>query len=181
VESLRSDVRSSLQHITESVNQQLSVVANQIQAQSSAVGSRLDNASRVIGDVQRNLGEMGQTTRELKDVGQSVSKLEELLRAPKLGGGLGEYILEDLLKQVFPSEGFRMQHRFRNGQIIDAVVCTSDRLTPIDSKFPNAHKKYEDVNRCLSGFEGRLTNLTDQYPREEQHPMRVFEHEQLVS
>jgi DNA recombination protein RmuC len=29
-----------------------------------------------------------------------------------------------------------MQHRFRNGHIVDAVICTSDRLTPVDSKFP---------------------------------------------
>lgn len=136
VESLRSDVRSSLQNITENLNQQLASVAQQLQSQTSNVGTRLDNAARVIGEVQKNLGELGKATQEIKELGQSVSKLEELLRAPKLRGGLGELLLEDLLKQVLPSENFEMQYRFRNGQTVDAVIRTSDRLVPIDSKFP---------------------------------------------
>ncbi len=136
VESLRADVRESLHHITESMNQQLSSVTQQIQSQTSTVGTRLDTAAGVIRDVQRNLGELGKATQEIKELGQSVSKLEELLRAPKLRGGLGELLLEDLLKQVLPIGHFEMQYHFRNGQIVDAVIRTSDRMVPIDSKFP---------------------------------------------
>jgi DNA recombination protein RmuC len=136
VESLRSDVRSSLQNITENLNQQLASVTQQLQSQTSNVGTRLDNAARVIGEVQKNLGELGKATQEIKELGQNVSKLEELLRAPKLRGGLGELLLEDLLKQVLPSENFETQYRFRNGQTVDAIIRTSDRLVPIDSKFP---------------------------------------------
>jgi|ERR1051325_1218749 DNA recombination protein RmuC len=136
VESLRADVRTSLQHITENVNRQLAAVTEQMQSQTSSVGSRLDNAARLMGDVERNLGELGKATLEIKELGQSVSKLDELLRAPKLRGGLGEYLLEDLLKQVLPAGHFEMQHRFRDGQIVDAVIRTSDRLVPVDSKFP---------------------------------------------
>ena len=136
VESLRTDVRDNLQNIAANVNQQLSSVSQQIQSQTSAVGSRLDNAAQVIGSVQRNLGELGKATQEIKELGQSVSKLEELLRAPKLRGGLGELLLEDLLKQVLPAEQVTMQYRFRNGQAVDAVIRTSDHLVPIDSKFP---------------------------------------------
>ena len=136
LESLRTDVRSSLQNVIENVNQQLSMVNQQIQSQTSSVGSRLDNAARVIGDVQRNLGELDRATQEIKELGQGVSKLEELLRAPKLRGGLGELLLEDLLKQVLPAEHFQMQYHFRNGQTVDAIIQTSDRMVPIDSKFP---------------------------------------------
>src|SRR5258708_38825358 len=56
VESLRADVRTSLQHITENVNRQLAAVTEQLQSQTSSVGSRLDNAARLMGDVERNLG-----------------------------------------------------------------------------------------------------------------------------
>lgn len=136
VEALRTDMRSSLQHIAEQVNQQMTTVTQQLQSQTASVGSRLDTAARVIGDVQRNLGELGKATEEIKELGQSVSKLDELLRAPKLRGGLGEFLLEDLLKQVLPADHFEMQYRFRNGTSVDAVIRTSDRLVPIDSKFP---------------------------------------------
>lgn len=137
VESLRNDLRESLNNITDNVNRQLATVTQQIQSQTSNVGSRLDNAANVIRDVQKNLGELGQATREIKELGQSVSKVEELLRAPKLRGGLGELLLEDLLKQVIPAEYVEMQYRFRNGQTVDAVVKTYDKkMVPIDSKFP---------------------------------------------
>src|SRR5512140_145684 len=96
VESLRNDLRGSLQHVTENVNQQLGMVMQQIQSQTTNVGTRLDRAANVISDVQRNLGELGKATEEIKELGQSVSKLGDLLGAPKLRGGLGEYMLEDL-------------------------------------------------------------------------------------
>ncbi len=136
VESLRSDMRESLKNVSELLNQQLSGVTRQMQTQTDSVGNRLDNAAKVIGDVQRNLGELGKATEEIKELGQNVSKLEELLRAPKLRGGLGEFLLEDLLKQVLPAGHFEMQYRFRTGDMVDAVIRTSDRLVPVDSKFP---------------------------------------------
>ena len=136
IESLRSDMRTSLQGITDQVGNQLASVTQQIQAQTSTVGNRLDSAARVIGDVQRNLGELNRATQEMKELGQSMSKLEELLSAPKLRGGLGEFLLEDLLKQVLPADHFSMQYRFRNGHIVDAIIRTSDRMVPVDSKFP---------------------------------------------
>jgi DNA recombination protein RmuC len=136
IQSQTSNVGSRLQQVTENVNQQLNTVTQQIQSQTSNVGDRLDNAARVIGEVQKNLGELGQATKEIKELGQSVSKLDELLRAPKLRGGLGEYLLEDLLKQILPAAHFEMQYHFRNGQAVDAIIRTSDRIVPIDSKFP---------------------------------------------
>lgn len=136
VESLRSDLRNSIQHLTENVNHQLSSVNQQIQSQTHTVGNRLDNAARLISDVQKNIGELATATQEIKELGQSVSKLEELLRAPKLRGGLGEFLLEDLLKQVLPSEHYEMQYHFRDGSVVDAIIRTSNRMVPIDSKFP---------------------------------------------
>ncbi len=146
-DSLRGEIRENLRAVTENLNQQLAMVSTQLQSQTQNVGSRLDHAARVIGDVQKNLGELGKATEEIKDLGESVSKLDNLLRAPKLRGGLGEFLLEDLLRQVLPAEHYTMQYRFRNGTIVDAVIHTSDRLTPVDSKFPleNFKKMVEAV------------------------------------
>jgi DNA recombination protein RmuC len=136
IEALRTDLRESLGTVSKLIQGQLAAVDRQIQSQTASVGDRLDNATRVIGDVQKNLGELGRAAQEIKELGQSVSKLEELLKAPKLRGGLGEYLLEDLLKQVLPATHFEMQHRFSTGDVVDAVIRTSDRLVAVDSKFP---------------------------------------------
>lgn len=136
-------VFKSLQSTTETVNQQLSNVTNQLssvtqqlQNNTGQMGSRLDNAANVIKDVQNKLGELGQATREIKELGQSVSKLEEMLKAPKLRGGLGELLLEDLLKQVLPSSAYDIQYAFKNGQTVDAIINTAGGKVPVDSKFP---------------------------------------------
>jgi DNA recombination protein RmuC len=136
-------VFKSLQSTTDTVNQQLTTVTaqlgsvtSQLQNNTGQMGSRLDNAAKVIQDVQNKLGELGQATQEIKELGQSVSKLEEMLKAPKLRGGLGELLLEDLLKQVLPANAYNIQYTFRNGQTVDAIINTAGGKVPVDSKFP---------------------------------------------
>ncbi len=136
-------VFQSLKSTTDTVNQQLNVVTSQLasvtqqlQNNTGQVGTRLDTAAKVIQDVQNKLGELGKATQEIKELGQSVSKLEEMLKAPKLRGGLGELLLEDLLKQVLPSNAYDFQYRFKNGQTVDAVIRTAGGMVPVDSKFP---------------------------------------------
>jgi len=129
-------VLKSLQSTTESMNQHLSSVTSQLQNNTGQMGSRLDNAAKVIQDVQNKLGELGKATQEIKELGQSVSKLEEMLKAPKLRGGLGELLLEDLLKQVLPVNAYDIQYTFRNGQTVDAIINTAGGKVPVDSKFP---------------------------------------------
>ncbi|HTP13123.1 MAG TPA: DNA recombination protein RmuC [Bacteroidota bacterium] len=136
-------VFQSLKSATDTVNQQLNVVTSQLssvtqqlQNNTGQVGSRLDNAAKVISEVQNKLGELGKATQEIKELGQSVSKLEEMLKAPKLRGGLGELLLEDLLKQVLPPNAYEFQYKFKNGQTVDAIIRTAGGMVPVDSKFP---------------------------------------------
>ena len=135
-DAIRSELRENLRSMTENLNQQLQFVGTQLQSQTQTGGNRLDNAARVIYDVQTNLGALGKATQEIKELGESVSKLDNLLRAPKFRGGIGEYLLEDLLHQVLPTDHFSLQYHFKGGAIVDAVIRTSDRLTPVDAKFP---------------------------------------------
>ena len=122
-------VTQSIQKTTEQLNQQLS-------AQTNTIGTRLDTAAKVIGDLQKSQGQLLQATEEMKQLGESVAQLEGLLKAPKLRGGLGESMLEDLLKQVIPASNYTLQHRFRNGNTVDAIIKTANGIVPIDSKFP---------------------------------------------
>jgi DNA recombination protein RmuC len=58
------------------------------------------------------------------------------LSVPKLRGNLGEYLLEDLLKQVFPAQNYQMKYSFKNNTQVDAIIRLGDQIVPIDSKFP---------------------------------------------
>jgi DNA recombination protein RmuC len=100
--------------------------------------SRLDQATSVIGDLKKEAGAFGEVSRSMKD-------LQDYLKSPKLRGNIGEQVLNDLLGQMFPKSGYKLQHHFKGGSIVDAAIKTQAGILPIDSKFPmeNFQKIYQ--------------------------------------
>lgn len=138
-------VAQSLGQLTAQLNERLRETGQATERAQASVGERLDAAAQVIGEVQRGLGELREATAKVYDVGRDVVTLHDILRAPKLRGGLGELLLGDLLAQVLPQKHFTLQHAFRSGERVDAAVRLGDALVPIDAKFP-----LEDFRRCLA-------------------------------
>lgn len=100
-----------------------------LESQGKSFNERLDNAARVISDVQKNIGEMNEIGRGMKD-------LQEFLRSPKLRGNVGEQVLKEMLGQYLPKASFNLQYSFKSGEKVDAAILTSAGIIPVDSKFP---------------------------------------------
>jgi len=94
-----------------------------------AINERLDNAARVISGVSKELGEMSEIGRQMKD-------LQDFLKSPKLRGNIGEQVLKELLGQMLPKQSFHLQYSFKTGSVVDAAIKTANGIIPIDSKFP---------------------------------------------
>ncbi|MEW6231182.1 MAG: DNA recombination protein RmuC [Chloroflexota bacterium] len=109
------------------------------------IAQQLDSSSTLMGEVKERLGELSETARVIQELGKDISSLQDILRAPKLRGGIGELFLEDLLKQSLPSGNYQIQHAFRSGERVDAAIRLGDRLVPVDSKFP-----LEGFNRLMA-------------------------------
>lgn len=105
------------------------VLLDSLHKNTQALNERLDTAARVIGQVQRNIGEMSEIGRGMKD-------LQEFLRSPKLRGNIGEQVLKELLGQMLPKASFNLQYTFKSGVKVDAAIKTSGGIIPVDSKFP---------------------------------------------
>ena len=59
-----------------------------------------------------------------------------MLRSPKLRGTWGEQSLEASLNQYFSKDNYEVQHYFKSGEAVDAVLkLPNELLLPIDSKF----------------------------------------------
>ncbi len=129
VEALRQGLQSAIQTLSGEVSRALSDSTH-------SVGSRLDAATRVMGDVKQSLGQLEESSRRIVELGKDISSLQEILQPPKLRGSLGELFLADLLAQVLPPSRFALQHKFRSGDVVDAVVMLSMGMVPIDAKFP---------------------------------------------
>lgn len=91
--------------------------------------SRLDNAARVISAVNKELG-------QVQEIGRSMRDLQQFLQSPKLRGNIGEQVLKDLLSQNFPQAYFEMQYKFKTGEVVDALLKTDNGFIGIDAKFP---------------------------------------------
>ena len=129
-------VQQQLGQMLGHVNDRLKENAEVMQQTQHSLGERLDNAARVVGSVQKSLGGLEEANRRIYEVGKDIASLQEILRAPKLRGGLGEFLLADLLAQVLPPGHFSTQYRFHSGEKADAVIRLGNSLVPVDAKFP---------------------------------------------
>ncbi len=140
IESTRNQTRDAQAETLEAVRQELHRFATQMVSQMgevrSGVREELQNVGKVVSDVQGKLGELGQVTQRVFEVGRDIAGLEQILKSPKLRGGLGETLLEQLLAQMLPREHYEPQYAFRSGEKVDAVIRLGDRLVPVDAKFP---------------------------------------------
>jgi len=120
-------------------------VSAKLQQGNQQLSERLDNAAKIVGEVQNRLGKLAQTNEQILGISKNIATLEDMLRAPKFRGGMGELFLGDLLAQILPPEHYTLQHRFKNGEIVDAVVRLGERFVPVDSKYP-----WENFKRMIS-------------------------------
>src|SRR5439155_5300472 len=151
LESLRLEVRASLDGATQTLGQriaQLSAevdrrladvggeVGRRLETTTGMIGERLEGAARAVAEVHQRLGTVQGATERVLEVGRDIASLQQILKAPKLRGGLGELFLGELLAQTLPPGGFELQYAFRGGQRVDAIVRIGDHIIPVDAKFP---------------------------------------------
>jgi DNA recombination protein RmuC len=107
-----------------------------------AMNERLDLAAKSISEVSREVGQMS-------EIGRGIKELQHFLNSPKLRGNIGEEVLKGLITEMFPKGGFFLQYGFKSGEKVDAAIKTSAGILPIDSKFPmeNFKKMNEAENK----------------------------------
>ncbi|RJR25934.1 DNA recombination protein RmuC [Candidatus Microgenomates bacterium] len=100
-----------------------------LQKSSFELNRRLDLASQLMGQIQKEAGKFSELSLSMKN-------LQDYLRSPKLRGNIGEQVLKDLISQMFPKNSFFLQYAFKSGNRVDAAIKTDAGILPIDSKFP---------------------------------------------
>ena len=70
------------------------------------------------------LGDVRRATTTVAEQAREFGTLQDLLKAPKARGGLGEALLEELLRQILPPQAFSTQHRFTSGVVVDGPEAT---------------------------------------------------------
>ncbi|MFC1675036.1 DNA recombination protein RmuC [Candidatus Omnitrophota bacterium] len=121
--------------ISSQVNVQLNSMNNSIQEANKLIAQRLDSNTGVFGNIKEELGKLQATNTQVLEVSKNISSLQQLLRAPKFRGEMGETMLENILSEVLPKDHYTTQYRFKTQDSVDAVIKLGDRLVPVDAKF----------------------------------------------
>ena len=99
-------------------------------------------------ELTEKLTKLDETNRQVVNFATQLDKLQDILKNPKQRGVFGEYFLETLLKNAFNPKDYQMQYKFKDGEIVDAVLFFGDKIIPIDSKFSleNYNRLAEESN-----------------------------------
>jgi DNA recombination protein RmuC len=145
VELLKSDVTEltrGINNLQQSVGDKLE--RNNLSAQTS-MQKQLGESAKLISDVTQRLAKLDETNKRVVDVADELKTLQNVLQNPKQRGVFGEYYLESVLDNILPSKNYQMQYKFKDGEIVDAVIfLDKGQILPIDSKF-----SLENYNRMV--------------------------------
>ena len=133
---LKQDLTSITNNMTalkDGLQKQLDDKLNQNNKQ---VMAQFSESAKIIKDVTQKLTELDKTNKQVSDVAGELRVLQNVLQNPKQRGVLGEYYLAQVLENVLPPGGYALQHKFKDGEIVDAVVnLEKGKILPVDSKF----------------------------------------------
>ena len=136
--------QSELKEIRSEIKQTREKTSDTLAKQLQESGKIVRDVTFHIKDITSQLEKIHGDHQHVKDVKTELGKLTDVLANPKQRGILGEYFLETLLKNVFQPGQYKLQHQFKDGDIVDAVIFIQDKIIPIDSKF-----SLENYNRIL--------------------------------
>ncbi len=127
-----SQISENVSQLKDGLQKQLSDQLGQSNKQMTA---QFAASAKIIADVTQKLTELDRTNKNVGDIANELKTLQNVLQNPKQRGVLGEYYLEQILKNTLPPGAFQLQYKLDTGMVVDAVIKVDDKLLPIDSKF----------------------------------------------
>ncbi len=121
--------------LNEKATEQTRVLDQKLGESTRAIQEQFSHSTKIVRDVTEKLTKLDETNKQVLNFSDQLRNLQDILQNPKQRGILGEYFLDTLLKNVLPPGSYQMQYKFKDGEIVDAVVKIKDKLVPIDSKF----------------------------------------------
>lgn len=145
VELLKADLTELTRGIQELHTGLNDTITKRLDKNSLSMQHQLGESAKIVADVSRRLAKLDDTNKRVVDVADELKTLQNVLSNPKQRGVFGEYYLKSVLDNVMPPNNFQMQYKFKDGEIVDAVIfLEKGQILPVDSKF-----SLENYNRMI--------------------------------
>ncbi len=139
-------LQNQMSELSRTLDTKLGEVPKMMQVQFS-------ESTKIIKEITQELTRVSEGQKQVVGLADQLKGLEDILKNPKQRGVLGEYFLEETLKNVLPPNSYEMQYKFSDGEIVDAVVFVKEKVIPIDSKF-----SLENYERILNEKDQNVRN-----------------------
>lgn len=136
-----TELNKSVTELKDGLQKQLS---DQLGASNKQLASQSAASIKILQEVTEKLTKLEGTNKNVGDIASELKTLQNVLQNPKQRGVLGEYYLEQILKNVLPPGAYELQYKLAEGLIVDAAIVLDDKVLPVDSKF-----SLENYNRIL--------------------------------
>lgn len=162
LEEALTAMRRDVLQMSERVAHDSQIVSRRLEGIDHRMTETQNSNSQIATNIFETLGDVRQATTSVATQAREFTALQDLLKAPKARGGIGEAMLEELLRQVLPHHSYQCQYRFKSGATVDAVVRAGGRLVCIDSKFPMSnYRRMCDANDDIERAEAERAFAAD--------------------
>ena len=173
-------LRGQLEQISQTATNLQAQITSQLQNQERALNETLrkqgEATGQKLGDLQARLAVIDKAQTSLKELSDQTTRLENVLSNKQARGAFGEMQLENLVRQMLPSNAYRFQHSLSNGSRPDCLLMLPNPPGPIviDAKFPleawyeigdaKDEKAREQARRKLAdAFKTHVKAIADKY------------------
>jgi len=150
-----NEISKSVLEFKDTVSKQLT---EQLTANNRSQQSQADASIRILKDVTEKITKLEGTNKSVGDIANELKTLQSVLQNPKQRGVLGEFYLEQILKNIMPPGAFELQYKLAEGMIVDAAIILDDKILPVVSKF-----SLENYTRLLEAGDGEREALEKQF------------------
>lgn len=146
-ETVRRDINENSTNNRKETQSRLDIIdeklAKSLNLSSKTLQDQFSQHKEIIKEIYKELTTLKGTNSQILNFSEKLQSLENILKNPKQRGVLGEYFLEALLSNILNPNQFKLQYKFANGEIVDAVIFFNDKVIPIDAKF--SLEKYNKI------------------------------------
>lgn len=136
-----AELNNTVTQLKDGLQKQLT---DQLGASNKQLASQSAASIKILQEVTEKLTKLEGTNKNVGDIAAELKTLQNVLQNPKQRGVIGEFYLEQILKNTLSPGAYVLQHKLAEGLIVDAAIMLDDKILPVDSKF-----SLENYNRLI--------------------------------
>lgn len=133
-------------------------LTDQLGASNKQIASQSAANIKILQQVTEKLTKLEGTNKNVGDIAAELKTLQNVLQNPKQRGVVGEFYLEQILKNTLSPGAYQLQYKLGDGMIVDAAIILDDKVLPVDSKF-----SLENYNRLIEAKDSDKESLVKQF------------------